>query len=571
MSSGRRLHAFGAIIIVALLFGQATIGFSSASSYDSTRGAGAIRGLRQDGTPAADDAIVLTAYPEPLQAHPTGDQVLRLAGPADGPESLDPARSRDLASAFLIRLSFRGLTRLDGDLQPVPELAERIEISADGLTYTFLLRDGVSFHDGLAIEASDVVASLTRALSPSTANGEIARLGGPTFLSDIDGAGEVMSGAAAELRGVEALDERTVRIRLSAPRSTFLMKLASAPASIVDAEQTISDPDWWRHPNGSGPFAVRTWEPNEQLTLERFEGFFAGPPPLKRIDVLLGANALQSFNLYQAGEIDVDSVGVNVLDRVLAPESGMRDEVVVTPLFAVDYLAFRTDVEPMDDPMIRQAIQLGFPRAKVADVSYEGYVEPATGLIPNGMLGRDWTADMLPYDLEAARQAVAQSRYGAAENVPPIRIYAAGGDVSESFRDVLQADLGLTIEVIAIDWNEFMGGLARREYSAYELYWSADYPDPETFLWTLFGTGRADNYIGYSNPAFDDLLSQAAAEQDPERRGDLHAQAQQVLLDDNMLIPIYFDVSYSVTKPYVKGLDVTPLGILRLETVWLER
>lgn len=550
--------------------GPVLFGYSAPTTATGRHSASSIPGLNQDGIPAAGEPIVITAEPTPLDANPSGDQVLRLAGPVDGPETLDPARSRDLASAFLVRQIFRGLVGFDADLEPIPELAERIEVSADGLDYTFTLRSAVAFHDGSPIDAGDVVESLTRALRPDTVGGNANALGGPTFLSDIEGAAEVVAGDAIILRGLEAFDERTVRIRLSAPRSTFLMKLASAPASIVDPEQIANDSEWWRTPNGSGPFFVADWAEAEQLTLEPFERYHTGEPPLNRVDILLGANAQQSFNLYQAGEIDIDSVGINVLDRVMAPESGLRDEVSVTPLFAANYIAFRTDVEPMDDPMIRRAVQLGFPREKVALVTYDGYVEPAAGLVPHGMLGEDWPVDGLPYDLNAAREAVAQSRYGSAENVPPIRIYLASGSGAESLRDVLSSDLGLTVEVIAIDWAEFMDGLSQRQYSAYELYWGADFPDPETFLWTLFGTGRADNYIDYSNTAFDELLEQAAAEQDVGRRSSVYAQAQQVLMDDLMLIPLYYDVAYTITKPYVRNLNVTPLGILRLETVWLE-
>ncbi|MGH2559563.1 MAG: ABC transporter substrate-binding protein [Thermomicrobiales bacterium] len=558
-------------MVATLLTGQLLIGVAAATTAIGGSSATSFRGLNQDGTPAAGEPLVITAQPEPLDANPSGDQVLRLAGPVVGPETLDPARSRDLASAFLIRQIFRGLTRFDAELQPIPELAEQIEISADGLEYTFTLREGITFHDGSLIESPDIEESLTRALRPTTVGGGATELGGPTFLSDIDGAAEVVSGATTTLRGIESVDERTVHIRLSAPRSTFLMKLASAPASIVDTAQIAIEADWWRMPNGSGPFVVAAWDDDEQLTLEPFEHFHSGTPPLKRIDILLGANAQQSFNLYQAGEIDLDSVGINVLDRVMAPESELRHEVTVTPLFAADYIAFRTGVEPMDDPMVRRAVQLGFPREKVARVTYEGYVEPAAGIVPHGMLGKDWPVDGLPYDLEAAREAIAQSRYGSADNVPPIRIYSSSGSGAESLRDVLRRDLGLTVEVIAIDWAEFMDGLSARQYPAYELYWGADYPDPESFLWTLFGTGRADNYIDYSNPTFDDLLEQAAAQRDAEARSALYARAQQVLMDDVMLIPLYYDVSYTVVKPHVKNLAVTSLGILRLETVWVER
>jgi oligopeptide transport system substrate-binding protein len=522
-------------------------------------------------TGAAQSApLVLEAQDEPQQATPSGQQTLRLAGPADGPTSLDPAFSRDLSSAFLVRQVFRGLTQFDKDLKPVPAIAQRIEVSANGLDYTFDLRQNATFQDGHPIHAADVVFSLTRALEPATAGGDVALLGGPTFLSDIAGASDVISGATDHLSGIDAVDDDTVHIHLATPRATFLMKLAAAPASIVDPQDVARESDWWRTPNGTGPFRIAEWAPDDHLTLVRFEGYFAGPAPLARVEIRLGASALQPSNLYEAGQVDVTGVDVSVVDRVLAPESGLSDQVTVTPLFAVDYIAFRTDVEPLDDPAIRRALQLGFPRAKVADVTYEGYVTPATGLIPKGMLGIDWPAQTLPYDLEAAKQAIAESRYGSADKVPPIRIYVSGYASAESLRDVVERDLGLKIEVVDVEWSEFTTELARRSYPAYEIYWGADYPDPESLLLILFGSGRADNYVDYHNPRFDDLLDQAAAEQDVAKRSDLYAQAQQVLMDDDVVIPLYDDVAYTLARPSVKGLQITALGILGLESVWME-
>lgn len=517
----------------------------------------------------SDAPFVLEAQDDPNPATPSGDQTLRLSGQSEGPDTLDPAFSRDLSSAFLVRQIFRGLTRFGPDLQPVPAIAQRIEVSTDGLDYTFDLRPNATFQDGSSITADAVVVSLTRALDPETADGDVLLLGGPTFLSDIEGAGDVISGQSHQLSGVDAVDEDTVHIRLSSPRSTFLMKLASAPASIVDPADVGGD-EWWRAPNGSGPFRISEWEPDDHMTLVRYDGYFAGPAPLAQIDIRLGANALQPFNLYEAGQIDVTGVDVSSVDRVLAPETGLSDQVTVTPLFAVDYIAFRSDTPPFDDPQIRRAIQLGFPRTKIASVTYDGYVAAADGLIPDGMLERDWPGNLPAYDLDAAKQAIADSSYGAADKVPPIRIYVSGYSGGGALRDTVERDLGLKVEIINVDWSEFVVGLSRQDYPAYELYWGADYPDPESLLLILFGTGRADNYVDYSNSAYDDLLRQAAAEQDVAKRSELYLQAQQVLLDDQVVIPLYFDVAYTLAKPAVKGLQVTPLGILGLETVWLE-
>lgn len=519
----------------------------------------------------ADGATIIEGSPPALRATPRGDQTLRLAGPTDGPYSLDPALSRDLSSAFFIRQIFRGLMGFDQDLNPFPDLAERIEISADGLEYRFLLRDDAAFQDGSPIRSAAVVVSLDRAVRPSTADGDVNALGGPTFLSDIVGVDRVIAGDPNPVQGIVGVDDRTVLITLQRPRSTFLMKLASAAASIVNPSDAARGADGWRTPNGSGAFRVDEWQPDDHMVLRGVDTFYSGAPALRRVEIRLGPSAGQSFNLYQADEIDHDAIDVTAIDRVRAPESGYAPNLTETPLFALSYIAMRSDVEPLDDVHIRRAIQLAFPREKIARVTLDGRVEVASGVVPSGMLGENWPSELLNVDVDAAKAEIVASRYGTADRVPPIRVYVSGAGGAASLRDSVAQSVGLRVDVIDVEWPAFVSGLSARSYPAYELYWGADYPDPESILETLFGSGRADNYVDYANDSFDELLAQAARAGDAASRIDLYRRAQQTLIDDLVVIPMYFDRSYSLTRSTVHGLDVTPMGMLRLDGVWMER
>jgi oligopeptide transport system substrate-binding protein len=551
--------------IVALLVSIATV----------VRHASTAQSFADDATPGSGTPIVIIAEDQPIMARPRGDQSLVLAASLDVPATLDPAFARDIGTTFIVRQLFRGLTRLDEELQPVPELADRIEISANGMNYKFHLRDAAKFQDGRQITAGDVVFSLTRALNPRTAGGDASQPGGATFLADIEGAAELMAGRTSELSGIAAIGEQTVEIHLARPESTFLMKLASVPASVVDANHVQSSSDWLTAPNGSGPFQLAEWSQSERLVLEPSKHYFAGMPALTSVEFKLGENAAQPFNLYQAGAVDIASVDLTGIDQVLSPESGFSEEVVVTPQFALEYVAFRTDVAPMDDAHIRRAVQLGFDKDKIASVMFDGHVEETCGLIPKGMLGVDWPCNDLPFDPEAAKSELALSGYGSAENVPPIEIYiglsGTGRTMADVLHDSLELNIGLEVDVIAIDLPSFLGGLYSHEYPAYEVYWSADYPDPESLLWTLFSSESKDNYTDYENQRFEDALARAASEQDSAKRADFYAEAQQILVDDAVIMPLYYDVTYTVVKPYAKGLKVTPIGILGLERIWLER
>jgi len=524
-----------------------------------------------DATPVAGSVVVIEVKDRPRISNPTGRQELRLAGTIEDPVPLDPAVARDVNSAFMTRQVFRGLTRFDENLEPVPELAQQIEITPDGLTYRIQLRDDARFADGSPITAQDVAFSLTRALSPQTAADAGAALAGPSYLGDIVGADAVIQGEARDLAGLRVIDDRTIEIDLAAPRATFLMKLASAPAAIVDPDDVARGGEWWRDPNASGPYVVDVWNPEDELQLAANDQYVGGTPDLRRVTFRLGPSAANPFNLYQADEIDVASVPIQAIDRVSDEESPLQQELDVSPVLSTTYIAFRTDVAPTNDPEIRRAVQLAFPRWKVAEILLGGRQETANGLIPPGTLGRDWPHAAPAQDLEAARAAIANSSYGSAEKVPPITIYGASPFGSEALRDVLEGELGLTVEVLDVHWPQFNQGLSKKTFPAYELTWVADFPDPETFLWNLFASDSPDNYSEYANPAFDALLDQAAATFDVDERAALYAKAESVLLGDNAVLPLSHDVRYTLMKPWVKGLDITPLGILYLENVWLER
>jgi len=496
------------------------------------------------------------------------ENTLRIAGPVQLP-TLDPAFVKDLSSMFLVRQIFAGLMRFDEDLNPAPSLAESVDISDDGLTYRFVLNEDARFFSGEVITSGDVVFSLTRALNPATADGDITALGAPTFLADILGTSELLAGETDELTGVTALDERTVEIELTQPRSTFLMRLASAPASIIDRGDLDLGDRWWESPNASGPFAISQFAENAEMRLVSNEHFALGQPQLDSVQVRLGNEAFGSLNLYESGLID--TVGVNYLniERIIDPSSPWAADLRVSPLFAVEYIAFRSDVEPLSDPAIRQALLAAFPSEQVADVTFNGRVAASEGVIPDGMLAIDsWEVEG-EYDLERARRLISGSDYGSAENVPPITVYASVPNRAESFRDVIERDLGLRVDVITVEWQSYLSGLANREFPAYLLYWGADYPDPESMLLTLFGSGLADNYVDYSNESFDGLLGEAAREQHSGRRAELYRQANQLLIDDAIVLPLYYDVAYTLVRPWVHDLAVTPLGILYLDAAWI--
>lgn len=494
---------------------------------------------------------------------------LRLAGPLGGLETLDPALTRDLQTNTIVRHISRGLVGYDEDLLPVPELAESIDVSPDQTTYTFTLREDALFHDGRAVEAEDVAWSFARALNPETSERAGLPLAGVTFLGDIAGADEVMEGRSETLTGVEPLDARTVRITLEGPSTTFLMRLAAVPAAILDRKTDTTDLRWWLALNGSGPYRIESIEPDTELVLRAVDAWQGDSIPVQEVHIRLGLSASAPENLLQNGELDLlDDVWAPLVPLLMDPATGLDGyQVLETPQFALAYVAFGGQQEPLDDPHIRRAIQLAFDVGAYVEAALGDVVMVPEGVIPSGVLGRAWRADLPAFDLDAARRELAASRYGDAADVPPIRIYAADAAPVEAMRDVLARDLGVRIEAVQVNWTDFLSGLSDRAWDAYSVFWGMDYPDPEALLRMLWASSSVDNYTGYHNEAFDAVLDGSRQEADDVARHDLYMEAQQMLIDDVAVIPLYVPRRYTIARPGFSHVPVTAIGLLGLERV----
>ncbi len=440
-------------------------------------------------------------------------------------------------------------------------------LSPDGLTYTFTLRKDARFADGAPITSADVVYSLERASDPALARSPQAAI----YLGDIVGVREKIAGKADHISGLSAADDRTVAIKITSPKSYFLAKLSHVTSFVVDRRAVEADGggDWTEHPNGSGPFAIERWDHDQLLVLMRNLNFYRDTPKLDRVRFLMGAAASNAMLLYEQGDIDVTDVPAYALARVQDTGNSLSKELLRVPQLSLYYLGLNVTMPPFDDPKVRQAFALLIDRARVAEVTLDGAAEAARGILPPGMPGYDPQLPPVEPDIARAKALLAESRYGGAEGLPPIAAYGGwAGTLSELARE----QLGITIEVRGYeDYGDFLSALDASQFQIYGSGWIADYADPENFLDVLFHGGSGENHSGYDSPQVNVLLDRAAAEQDEAKRIDLYRQAERQILADAPVIPIYHDIAYTLVKPYVRGLEVTPMGILDLSTVELAR
>ncbi len=500
---------------------------------------------------------------------PSGGQTLTLSGGQLDPTSLDPALVQDAGTAFIVRQVFRGLVRLTPSLDAVPDLAEKVDVSADQQTYTFHLRPGLKFSNGSPLRATDVQYSLDRAIDPALAAQAGGTLPALTFLSDIAGANERAAGTSSHIAGLQVVDDLTLRIQLSHPVANFLVKLAAPPASVVDQADVSKGGAWWRSPNASGPFSISSWKAGSQIVLSGNQRYLPDPPTLKSVTFLFGAGAADSFTLYERKQVDMTSVPSSTIDRVSASNSPYASQLVVQPLLATGYILLNPNIAPFNDLNVRKAMVQAFDRTKIATVTFDGHVEVANAIVPPGLDGVDWSAQIPPYDPAKAKALLASAP--PANDGAGFVFYTQGDFGPVAMKQQVEQNLGIKADVVQLDWPDYINDLTGQRLPALSLDWIADYPDPEDFLRVLFYSTSNQNPIGYKNPDVDRLLDQAIAEPDNAKRAQLYQQAQQKIIDDAVVIPLYSDIDYELIAPYVHGMQVTPVGVLGLESVWITK
>lgn len=482
------------------------------------------------------------------------DQALVLSGgESRNPREYDPATTHGSGN----KLVFSGLVALDRDLQLIPDLAASWEVT-DGTTFTFHLRSDARFHNGKPVTAQDVVYSWERAADPTTKSDTVL-----TYLSDIVGVKDKYDGKADHISGLKIIDAQTLQVTIDAPKPYFLLKLTYPVAFVVDRQNVESGDDWWRSPNGTGPYRLARWESFKSILYERNDDYYLEPPKIANIIVQLFTGV--GLRLYESGEIDLTGVGLSDVPRFEDPKEPLHDQLLSGVSLCTGMIIFDVTQPPFDDPKVRQAFSLAFDREKYIDVVLSGIALPAIGPFPPGLPGYDDTLEGLPYDPVRAKQLLGESKY--AGKMPPI-IYTDGGSGSDIGGDVAalaqmwQQNLGITITVENLEPDKYSDLVhAGQHGQIFSGGWCADYPDPENFADALFHTGAQQNQSNYSNPELDKILEEARVEQDAAKRMRLYQQAQRIIVADAPVLFTTHGLSYVLVKPYIQGYVLTPIDI----------
>lgn len=492
------------------------------------------------------------------------DQALVLAGgESTNPRQYDPHTTYGSGDKRI----FSGLVAFDPQLNLTPDLAESWDVSPDGMTYTFHLRQNAEFHNGLAVTAQDVLYSLERSASP-----ELASETALTYLGDIVGIREYAQGNADHISGLTVIDDYTIQITIDAPKPYFLLKLTYPTAFVLNKENVESGEEWYRQPNGTGPYRLIEWIRFERKVYEANADFYLGEPSIPYIVENLYSGYAQQ--LYETGDVDI--AGAYSIERFTDPTEPLFNELRTGVSLCTSYVVFDTTQPPFDDVNVRKAFSLAFNRQQFLDVVWDGHALPAIGVYPPGLPGFNIALQGLPYDPAQARELLKQSKYGGPEGLPTIIFTNSGtgtsvsGDVA-ALAQMWKQNLGVTITIENLEPNFYYDQIYSGNHGQlFDGGWCADYPDPENFADVLFHTGSNQNNGGYSNPQLDSILEAARIEPNVTERIAMYQQAEQMLVDDAAALFTVHHLSYELVKPYVKGYVLTPIDIPIERYMWLE-
>jgi oligopeptide transport system substrate-binding protein len=502
------------------------------------------------------------------------ERTLLVTNPAE-PSTLDPHLVTAGTEFDLVAALFEGLCVLDERTsRPAPAAAARWEVSADGLTYTFHLRPDARWSDGAPVTARDFVESWRRALAPGL-GAENAYLLYPLRHAEAINAGRA---DAAQL-GAEAVDDRTLRLTLERPTPHlpaltalpvwFPVRLAAlAPHGPPDRRTT----DWTRPGRlvGNGPFTLEEWTPDARLVVARNPHYWdAAAVRLERIRFLTNPSAETGERAFRAGQVHV--TGSLPPSRLETWRAERPDALREDPFLQSIFLRFNTTRAPFADPRVRRALALAIDRDAIAARVLRGGRRPARSLTPPDTGGYTARA-AVPTDFAAARRLLAEAGFPGGKGFPALELQVRNDQDQPRVAEVLQArwreELGITVTLAQVEQKTWIRNQQTLDYALSTGGWIGDFVDPVTFL-GLFVSGGGNNWTGWGDAAYDDLLARAAATADPAARLALFQQAEARLLEQAPVAPLFFGARNFLVHPAVRGWESSLLGQQQYKKVYL--
>ncbi len=478
----------------------------------------------------------------------------------DDVSTLDPAIGYDWQNWSMIKSLFDSLMDYKpGTTELVPDLAESYDISPDGLTYTFKLRDGIKFHNGRAVSAADIKYSIERAVNPATQSP------GAGYFGAIAGFDDLVGGKASELSGIAAPDDKTVVFTLSRPDATFLHVMGINFGSAVPKEEVEKyGADFGKHPVGTGAFKLKEWTLGQRLVFEKNVDYHhKGVPFLDTVTFEFGQEPTVALLRLQKGEVDVLGDGIPPAQFVeVRDDPANKDLIIEGGQLHTGYVAISAKIPPLDNVKVRQAINMAINKDRIVRIINNRAV-PANQPLPPTMPGYDKNYTGYPFDPEGAKKLLAEA--SVADGFAT-ELYAMNTDPNPRIAQAIQQDLaavGIKAEIKALSQAEVIAaggdGTAPMIWSG-GMAWIADFPDPSNFYGAVLGCAGAVpggwNWSKYCNEALDARAVEADSMADPAKAAERQEKWRSIFIDvmaDAPWAPIFNEQRFTMRAARIGG------------------
>jgi ABC-type transport system substrate-binding protein len=503
-----------------------------------------------------------------------------------GIASLDPAFAKNQSIMWAVHQLYNTLVEVDSQLNIVPSLAKRWEISDDKKTYTFYLRNDVFFHDdacfpggkGRAMTSKDVEYSFKRIIDKN-----MASPGAWIFNKKVDSAD-----------GFRAINDTTFRLKLIRPYQPILGILSMQYCSVVPHEAVEKyATDFRRHAVGTGPFQFVAWEEGQAMVMKRNPHYFETDENGQRLPYLDGVTVsfydskATEFLLFRQKKLDfINDIDASFKDEVLTKKGALRKEwkgkiqLQTHPYLNIEYFGILVDTanallknSPLASKKIRQAINYGFDRKKMILYLRNSLGIPAeSGFVPTGLPSFD-SAQVKGYNYnpEWARTLISEAGF-TSQSMPVIKLQTIPvySEIASYVARQLE-EIGLKVEVDVVQKSLLLELTSNSRTPFFRGSWIADYPDAENYLSVFYSKNPAPpNYTRYNNPQFDVLFERAISETNDSLRYMLYQEADQVMINDAPVVPLWYDIVVHLVQSGVKGFPANALNLLELRRVQLQ-
>lgn len=525
--------------------------------------------------------------------------------------TLYPIEIVDVVGGHIGAQVYEGLVKFNQkDLSVMPGLAYRWETLDNATRFVFHLRSGVMFHDdacftpegkGRELKASDVKFCFDKLCAKSVHNQQYAN----TFKDRVVGANAYFESTEKNaplqggVSGVTVVNDSTIELKLTRPMPSFLSVLCTQGCWIYAPEAFAKYGDDMRTKCvGTGPFKVKNIKESESVSLERNPNYWMYDewknrlPYLDFVEFKFIKDKRAEILAFRTKDLDmVFRLPVEMAKDILgeldeAKEHSADFSLQSNPAMSLTYFGFQNKLKPFDNVKVRQAFNYAIDRQYIAEKVLQGDAVPGIyGIVPPSMPQYDFKGVTgYTYDPEKARKLLAEAGYPGGKGFPEVtlQINNGGGDrntmTAEYVTNKLKENLGITVRIDPMPFAQHMETVFTGKALFWRFGWIADYPDPETFLTTLYSRHIPDslstpsslNSGRYSSPQFDSIFEAAMIEVDPAKRAELFRRADQVAMNDAAIMPIYYEVNDRLIQRNVRGFDINPMEYRDMTRVWFD-